>query len=169
MRALRLIALACTATAAACSQAAPPETVACDGVPRIELTGRLVDNGAMLDTAGRTRVSEALADYEVATGRQLVVATITSLDGLQIHNYGHCLGNRWGIGDAVRDDGVIILLAKSERQMRIATGIGAEDLLTDEEAGRIVRQMTPRFRDGQIATGLLLGIEAIKAEMGTAS
>lgn len=153
---------------AACTPAQPLETVACEGVPKIELLGRLNDTAAMLDPGGQTKVAQALSDYETATGRQLVIATVPTLNGLRVDDYAHCLGNRWGIGDAQRNDGVLVLLAKDERQMRIATGRGAEALLTDDEALGIVKQMTPRFADGQFAAGLALGIDAIKTEMGSA-
>ncbi|MBA4748980.1 MAG: TPM domain-containing protein [Sphingopyxis sp.] len=153
---------------AACTPAQPLETVACEGVPQIELDGRLHDRAAMLDTAGRNEVTQALANYQAATGRQLVIATVPTLNGRRVDDYAHCLGNRWRIGDAKRNDGVLILLAKSDRQMRIATGRGAEALLTDDEALSIVKQMTPRFANGQVAAGLLVGINGIKAEMGSA-
>ena len=152
---------------AACAPTQPLESVACEGVPQLEQFGRLTDGAAMLDTRGQAQVTQALVDYEAATGRQLVVATVPTLDGRRVDNYARCLGDRWGIGDAQRDDGVLVLLAKGERQMRIATGRGAETLLTDDEALAIVKQMTPRFADGQYADGLLLGIDAIKDEMGS--
>ncbi len=152
---------------AACAPAQPLQTVACEGVPQIEQFGRLTDGAAMLDASGQAQVTQALADYEAATGRQLVVATVPKLDGRRVDDYARCLGDRWGIGDAKREDGVLVLLAKGERQMRIATGRGAETLLTDDEAMAIVKQMTPRFADGQVTAGLLLGIDAIEAEMGS--
>lgn len=164
---MRPLPLLCAALMlAACAPVQPRETVACDGVPTMALRGRLNDTAAMLEPRGSASVTQALSDYETATGRQLVIATVPTLKGRRVDDYARCLGNHWGIGDAKRDDGVLILLAKDERQMRIATGRGAEPLLTDEEALAIVKQMTPRFADGQYAAGLLAGIGAIKAEMG---
>ncbi len=60
----------------------------------------------------------------------------------------------------------MILVAPNERQMRIATGSGMEQMLTDEEALAVVRQMTPRFRERDYAGGLPAGIDAIAAQTG---
>src|SRR3546814_14429635 len=83
----------------------------------------------------------------------MVVATTPGLNGVRVDNFGTCLGNRWGIGDKDRDDGVPILIAPKERQMLIATGSGMENILPDDKALEIVQQMTPHFRSEERRVG----------------
>src|SRR5688500_1302050 len=65
------------------------------------------------------------------TGRQFVVATVKSLEGRTIEDYGYRLGRHWKIGDEKKDDGVILLVAPNEKKVRIETGYGARVFLTD--------------------------------------
>ena len=146
--------------------AAAKETAACDGVPQMALAGRVTDAANILPAEDEARLSGRLARYERDTQHQMVIVTTPSLHGVRIDNFGTCLGNRWGIGRKDQDDGVVILIAPNERQMRIATGSGMEQMLTDEEALAVVRQMTPRFGDRDYAGGLSAGIDAIAAQTG---
>jgi uncharacterized protein len=107
--------------------------------------------------------SEAL---EQQTGRQFVVATVSSLEGQEIADYAVQLGRNWQVGDAKADDGVILLVAPNERKVWIATGYGAEGFLPDILAGRITRNdILPRFRDGDMAGGIIAGADAIIRQM----
>lgn len=132
------------------------------------MQGRLTDAGAMLDARAAERVDQALATYQAQTGRQLVVVTVKTLEGLRVDHYAQCLGDRWGVGDARRDDGVVILLARDEARVRIATGRGAETLLTNAEAATVIGAMTPHFGARDYARGLTVGIAQIADEMGRA-
>jgi len=96
----------------------------------------------------------------------MVIVTTPSLHGVRIDNFGTCLGNRWKIGRQGHDDGVIVVIAPNERQMRIATGIGMEKILTDDKALAIVHRMTPYFAKADYSRGLSVGIDAIAAETG---
>ena len=151
---------------AAQESAAADETAACDGVPPVTMAGRVTDAADILTADEEARLSDRLARYEQRTKHQMVIATVPDLHGARVDNFGTCLGNRWGIGRKDQDDGVVILVAPNERQMRIATGSGMEQMLTDEEALAVVHQMTPRFGDRDYAGGLSAGIDAIAAQTG---
>lgn len=100
------------------------------------------------------------------TGRQFVVATVNSLEGREIEDYGYRLGRHWKLGDEQRDDGVILLVAPNEKKVRIETGYGAEGFLPDILAGRIIRNdILPRFRAGDMAGGIMAGADAIVRQM----
>ena len=142
------------------------ETAACDGVPELAMAGRITDAADILTAEEEARLSERLARYEQRTKHQMVVATIPGLHGARIDNFGTCLGNRWGIGRKEQDDGILILIAPNDRQMRIATGTGMEKMLTDDAALAVVHQMTPHFKSLDYADGLSTGIEAIAAQTG---
>nr|WP_246427293.1 TPM domain-containing protein [Sphingopyxis panaciterrulae] len=165
-RALLAAPLAILLAAGGCKAEAARESAACDGVPPLALAGRVTDAADVLDPAAEARLSDRLARYEQATRHQMVVATTPGLNGVRVDNFGTCLGNRWGIGDKDRDDGVLILIAPKERQMGIATGSGMENILPDDKTLEIVQQMTPHFAKGDYAGGLSEGIEAIAAQTG---
>ena len=171
MRAAALaVPLAILTVAGGCKAAPEPaaakETAACDGVPQMALAGRVTDAANILTPEEETRLSDRLARYEARTKHQMVVATTPSLNGARVDNVGTCLGNRWKIGRKGHDDGILVLIAPKERQMRIATGTGMEKILTDDKALAVIHRMTPRFKQGDYAGGLSAGIEAIAVETG---
>lgn len=169
MKRLALVApLAILLVASGCKAEPVRESAACDGVPQMALKGRVTDAADILDETARVRLADRLARYEGVTKHQMVIATTPSLNGTSVDNFGTCLGNRWGIGRKGHDDGIVILIAPSERKMRIATGLGMEKILTDDKALEIVHQMTPHFASRDYAGGLSEGIEAIAAQTGEA-
>ncbi|MGL3819472.1 TPM domain-containing protein [Sphingopyxis sp. R3-92] len=149
-----------------CKAAAQAESGACAGVPQMALKGRVTDVAGILTAEEEAQLSERLARYEQRTSHQMVIATAPSLNGASIDNFGTCLGNRWGIGRKGHDDGIVILVAPNDRQMRIATGSGMEKTLTDDKALAVIHQMSPHFKAGDYAAGLTTGIDAIAAQTG---
>ena len=110
-----------------------------------------------------TAQSEALFK---SSGRRFVVATVNSLEGLEIEDYGTRLGRHWRLGDEKEDDGVILLIAPNERKVRIETGYGAEGFLPDILAGRIIRDnILPRFREGDMPGGIMAGAALVAQQM----
>ena len=100
------------------------------------------------------------------TGRAFVVATVRSLEGHEIEDYGGRLLRHWKVGDEKRDDGVILLVAPHERKVRIETGYGAEGFLPDILAGRIIRDtIAPRFKAGDMGGGIMAGADAVIRQM----
>lgn len=127
-----------------------------------ELTGRVVDQANLLSTTQELELAAKSEQLEKQTGRQFVVATVGSLEGLEIEDYGTRLGRHWKIGDEKRDDGVILLVAPNEKKVRIETGYGAEGFLPDILAGWIIRDdILPRFRSGDMSGGILAGADRI--------
>jgi len=131
-----------------------------------KLTGRVVDQAGLLtpaQVADLTSKSEAL---EKRTGRQFVVATVNSLEGRTIEDYGYRLGREWGIGNEQKDDGVVLLIAPKERKVRIETGYGARVFLTDAVSSVIIRDsIVPRFKAGDFGGGISAGADQIIAMM----
>ena len=131
-----------------------------------ELTGRVVDQANLLSPEQEIDLSSKSEALEAQTGRQFVVATVNSLEGREIEDYGYRLGRHWGIGRAEEDDGVILLVAPNEKKVRIETGYGAEGFLPDILAGRIIRNdIIPRFKAGDMAGGIMAGAGAILAQL----
>src|SRR5882762_1734265 len=88
------------------------------------LTGRVVDAADLLQPAQEAELTQKLAALEAATHRQLVVATIPSLEGHEIEDYGVGLGRAWHIGQQGANNGVILLVAPAEHKVRIEVGYG---------------------------------------------
>jgi uncharacterized protein len=127
-----------------------------------ELTGRVVDQAELLSPAQEADLTSKSAALEAATGRQFVVATVNSLEGHDIEDYGYRLGRAWAIGQKEADNGAILLVAPNEKKVRIEVGYGAEGYLTDIVSGRIIRDdILPKFREGDMAGGIVAGANAI--------
>jgi len=126
------------------------------------LTGRVVDQADLLNPQQEAELTARLEALERASSRQLVVATISSLQDLDIADYGSQLGRHWRIGQEGANNGVVLIVAPNERKMRIEVGYGLEGIMTDALSSRIIREtITPRFRDNDYAGGINAGADAI--------
>jgi uncharacterized protein len=127
------------------------------------LTGPLVDAAALLPPAAREEFDRSLRAYQQSSGYQLVVAIVPSLEGYDIRDYGNRLFRHWKLGDAKRDDGVLLLVAPKERKVSIETGYGVEGVMTDALSRIIIENaITPRFKNGDFAGGIRAGIADIQ-------
>jgi uncharacterized protein len=112
-----------------------------------KLTGRVVDQAHLLSPEQVADLSSKSQALETRSGRQFVVATVTSLESYEIEDYAYRLGRAWGIGQKDKDDGVLLLVAPNERKVWIATGYGAGGFLTDALSGVIIRAaILPHFK-----------------------
>ena len=137
------------------------------------LSGRVVDGGNLLSAAERTALTADLADLEAKTTDQLVVVTLTSLQGTTIEDYGYQLGRRWKIGQKDKDSGVLLIVAAAERKVRIEVGYGLEGTLTDAATKLIIENaILPAFRTGDFALGIKNGTtqiaQLLRADAGSA-
>jgi uncharacterized protein len=131
-----------------------------------KLTGRVVDQANLLRPEQRIDLESKSAALEAQTGRQFVVATVSSLEGRTIEDYGYRLGRTWGIGQEANDDGVILLVAPNEKKVRIETGYGARVFLTDAVSSVIIRNaILPKFKSGDMAGGIVAGADEIIKQM----
>lgn len=131
------------------------------------LTGRVVDLAHLLDQSATDRITAELAGFEKEKGIQLVVVTLPDLQGYTIEDWGLALGRGWKIGQAGRDNGVVLLVAPKDRQLRIEVGYGLEGDLPDATADEIIRRdIVPYFRDGEMARGVEAGVQAIITTLG---
>lgn len=148
-------------SACAAEAGAPPDEPAA-----LELTGRVVDAAEILTPAFEARLTDTLADLETDTKVQMIVATTPDLKGEDIADYSLALGNAWGIGDAQRNDGLMLVVAPNERRVRIEVGLGLEDTVTNKEAAQIIeKDILPYFRLGQFEKGVMKGVEGLSREI----
>ncbi len=131
------------------------------------LTGRVVDEANLLDPAQEAALTAKLEALETRTKRQFVVATVSSLQGYDIADYGYQLGRHWAIGqdgkgEAEKDNGAILIIAPNERKLRIEVGYGLEPVLTDGFSSSVIRNdITPLFKAGDFAGGINVGVDKI--------
>lgn len=126
------------------------------------LTGRIVDQANIIPPATRAAIEPKLADLEAKSGIQLVVATVTSLEGQEIEPYANELFRTWKLGEAKKNNGVLLLVAPNERRIRIEAGYGLEGTLTDAISRIIIANaVAPRFKAGDFGDGIQRGVDDI--------
>ena len=126
------------------------------------LTGRVVDRANLIPAAERSALEAKLADLETKSGIQLVVATVSSLGGVEIEPYANGLFRAWKLGEKTKNNGVLLVVAPNERRVRIEVGYGLEGTLTDALSKVIITNaMTPRFKANDFAGGITRGVDDI--------
>ena len=131
------------------------------------LSARVTDLTGTLDAAQRSALEARLAAIEQRKGAQVVVLMVPSTQPETIEEYGIRVADAWKIGrgtadGAKVDDGVILLVAKGDRKVRIEVGYGLEGAIPDAYARRIIADaITPRFREGDFFGGLQGGVESL--------
>lgn len=125
-------------------------------------TGYVNDFAGVLDTATKNQLEQLLTSFEAQTGEEVTVVTVKSLDERPIEDYAVDLYKTWGIGKKGKDNGVLILVAPNDRQVRIEVGYGLEGVINDAMAGRITRErMIPAFKEGKFDAGISQGTQTV--------
>jgi len=128
------------------------------------LAGRVNDQASMLDEGFEAELEERLRLLEEETGAQVAVLTISTLEGDPLEDFSMRVVETWKLGREDADNGVLILIARDERRMRIEVGYGLEGALTDAQSGRIVDHlMAPRFREGDFNGGVGAAVDAVSS------
>ncbi|PYY82483.1 TPM domain-containing protein [Pseudomonas sp. TKO26] len=139
-----------TATAAPIESLFPP------------LTGRVVDSAQLLTPSAQVYLTQMLERLEQSTTDQVVVVTVPSLGGYSIEEFGLQLGRHWGIGQKDKNNGVLLLVAKDDRQVRIEVGYGLEGRIDDIWAHLIINDsIIPYFKDELYSSGIITGTTSI--------
>lgn len=106
------------------------------------------------------------AELAEKTKAQVVAVAVDSTDGQEISDYALNLGRDWGIGDKEKNNGVLILLAVSDREVYIAVGYGLEGALPDSKTGRILdNYAVPYFKNDDFSQGMLSVYKAVQNEV----
>jgi uncharacterized protein len=126
------------------------------------LRAHVNDYAGMVSAQTATQLEEALTRFEQTDSTQVVVVTIPSLEGENLEEFSIKVADVWKIGRAKIDNGVILLIVKNDRKVRIEVGRGLEGILTDLVSGRIIRNtIAPRFKQGDYDGGVVAGVAAI--------
>jgi len=122
---------------------------------KLKPSGYVNDFAHLLDPAGRERLEAYCALLERATGVQMAIVTVDSLEGEPIEDAANRLYREWGIGKKGKDEGLLILIAAKDHKDRAEVGYGLEPVITDGDAGAILRGIRPILRQGNYSGALL--------------
>ena len=126
------------------------------------LTGRVVDQAGVMTAQSRNDLETKLKELEDKSSIQLVVATVKSLQGSDVETYTNELFRFWKLGEAQKNNGVLLLVAPAEHKVRIEVGYGLEGTLTDALSSVIISSaIIPRFKTGDFSGGIERGVDGI--------
>lgn len=130
-------------------------------------TGLVNDFAKMFSTTERDELATKLVDFGKTSGNAIVVVTVPDLGGDSVDNFAEKLFQEWGIGSAKsvgisaagtpsqKDNGILILISRDDRKVRIEVGYGLEPVITDAISSSVIRNtMTPAFKDGRYFDGV---------------
>lgn len=122
----------------------------------------VVDNGNFLSRSAEMTLNSELAALNQKDGTQILVLTIDSLERDSLEDFSMRVAEAWGAGEATNDNGVLLLVSKKDRIMRIEVGYGLEGVLTDLLSGRIIDyEIAPYFKQNQYEQGIINGTAKI--------
>jgi uncharacterized protein len=126
------------------------------------LVGRVVDLTGTLSTNDVGAMNQTIRSFEARKGSQVAVLIVPTTDGEAIEQFSLRVAEAWKIGRKKIDDGVLLVIAKNDRKLRIEVGYGLEGALTDVTSKRIIDEIiTPHFRSGDFSGGISAGIDRI--------
>lgn len=126
------------------------------------LSGRVIDQTRTLSASEKNTLDQTLRNFESRKGSQLTVLMVSSTAPESIEQFAIRVADQWKIGRKKIDDGVILIVAKSDRTLRIEVGYGLEGALTDATSKRIIDQIiVPRFKQQDFYGGISAGVNAV--------
>lgn len=125
--------------------------------------GNVNDFADMLDPDEEAQLNSDITSLEQGTTIEIVIVTVGSLQGVSIEEYAVNLFEKWGVGKKGKDNGLLILVAKNEREYRTEVGYGLEGIITDAESSRIGHSiLEPNFKNGEYGRGLQEAVAEIR-------
>ncbi len=129
-------------------------------VPKLQ--GYVNDYAGMISPQAKATLEQELQAFEQSDSTQIVVLTIPSLEGEVLEEFSIKVAEQWKIGQKGKDNGIIVLVSKQDRKIRIEVGRGLEGKITDLMSGRIIDLVIkPKFKRGDFDSGLISGIHAL--------
>ncbi len=151
-----------------CALALATGALAQDVQPVPPLAGRVIDQTGTLNAGQRQALDAKLAGIERERGSQVVVLILASTQPEDIAAYAQRVADNWKIGRRQVGDGVLVVVAKNDRRVRIEVAKALEGAIPDLAASRIITEtLTPAFKAGDYAGGLSAAADRIAARIGT--
>lgn len=134
--------------------------------PVPELTARVIDQTGTLSQSDQQALSEQLKKLEDETGAQVAVLMVATTAPEDIAAYAWRVASDWKIGRRDVGDGLLVVIAKNDRRMRMEVARALEGAIPDLAAARIIdQQMAPRFRQGDYAGGITAALDQVAARI----
>jgi len=130
--------------------------------------GYVSDFARVLDSQSRAQLEEYCGRVEQATGVQMAIVTLDSLEGEPIEDFTNILFRKWGVGKKGKDEGIMLLLAIKDRRDRIEVGYGLEPILPDGFDGSVLRTARPALRQGAYGAALFAAAEQMGSRIAAA-
>ncbi len=125
-------------------------------------TGYINDQAGIISPEVKLKLEQFLKKFDQSDSTQISVLTIPSLKGESLEDYSQRVFQKWGLGQKGKDNGVLLLVAKADKKIRIEVGYGLEGRLTDLLSGRIIdNEISPRFKQGDFDGGIVNGVASI--------
>lgn len=134
----------------------------------IQPQGYVSDFAGVLDGPTRAQIEAYCGRLEQATGVQMAIVTVKTLNGEPIEDVANSLFRRWGIGQKGKDEGLLLLVAVQDRKNRIEVGYGLEPILPDGFDGSILRSIRPELQQGNYSQALLNAAEQMGSRIAQA-
>ena len=129
--------------------------------------GFVNDFAGILSNEVKNTLENKLKDYKEKTSIELVIVTVSSLEGETVEEYTIGLAQTWGVGKKKKDNGIVVLVASNERKVRVETGYGIEPNITDAQASQIIRNdIIPLFKENKMSEGIVAGVDSIIKTLG---
>lgn len=132
---------------------------------KLQPRGYVNDYANVLDARSAQALEVYCGNLERATGVQMAVVLVDSLEGEPIDDVANRLYRQWGIGQKGKDEGILLLLAIRDRRQRAEIGYGLEPVITDGDAGAILRSIRPILRQGNYGAALLAAAEQFGSQI----
>ncbi|MDE7382941.1 MAG: TPM domain-containing protein [Treponemataceae bacterium] len=124
------------------------------------LKAHINDYAGIMNALDERKAEQYLSDLETTTGIQIALLTIPSLEGENLELFANTVAEKWGLGQKKEDNGALLLVAFSDRKIRIEVGYGLEDKLTDAKTGLIIRNViVPEFQMGNYSSGIFRALQ----------
>jgi uncharacterized protein len=153
-----ILALALLTAAAACGL----------DLDKLKPEGYVSDFAHVLDSSSRARLEDYCTRVEQATGAQMAIVTLDSLEGDPIEDVANTLFRKWGVGQKGKNEGIMLLLAIRDRRSRIEVGYGLEPILPDGFDGSVLRGIQPLLRQGAYGDALLAAADDMGSRIAAA-
>lgn len=109
------------------------------------LTSPVIDLANLMSESERKDLSDLAYEIHTNGGPQISILTVPSLEGNAIEDYSMKVAESWKLGSKEKDNGLLVLISKQDRQMRIEVGNGIEGEVTDYDTARYTRNVFPQY------------------------
>ncbi|MEK7672690.1 MAG: TPM domain-containing protein [Patescibacteria group bacterium] len=129
----------------------------------VKPSGYVLDQAEILSPLAEATIQTKLEKLEAETSTEIAVVTVENLDGNAIEDFTIELARQWGVGQKDLDNGVMLLVALEEREVRIEVGYGLEGVITDAQSGQIIdKVLVPNFKAGDYEKGIIEGVDYLE-------